>query len=352
MATDFQSGLPVRSYADGADERLHAKICDGATPSQMVTVDSNLQMHVKPYGTDSDAANVGMRLSQLGAVVVDGVYHASDNKDPSQVGIVAQERNAAAADSRQNLQPTAVRGATATTIVSLDVSMHDGSGEQFSSTNLFPVALYDASGNQIGTAANPVRVDPTGTTSQPVDDNGGTLTVDDGGLSLTVDSPQLPAALGQTTMANSSPVVIASDQSKIEVELFDDSGAAYTASNPLPVTLATSTSGTPIWDYNESLAVTKKTGTADVDWVASGASRISSIAVVASGLMKVIVQDFTAPSTYTTIWTDFNSTSNPKIYIPFIEDKDVASADGIRIKVYNLDEQDMDIYSTLEGELL
>ncbi len=37
-----------------------------------------------------------------------------------------------------------------------------------------------------GTAANPVRTDPTGTTAQPVSDGAG---------SLTVDSPQLPAAL-------------------------------------------------------------------------------------------------------------------------------------------------------------
>lgn len=70
-----------------------------------------------------------------------------------------------------------------------------------------------------------------------VDDGGGTLTVDDGGASLTVDSTQWPAALvggrldinlgawlgstaptvGQKTMANSIPMVVASDQSAIPV---------------------------------------------------------------------------------------------------------------------------------------
>jgi len=40
---------------------------------------------------------------------------------------------------------------------------------------------------QIGTLSDPIRVDPTGSTAQPVTDNGGSLTVDDGGSSLTVD---------------------------------------------------------------------------------------------------------------------------------------------------------------------
>lgn len=38
--------------------------------------------------------------------------------------------------------------------------------------------LRDASGNESATSGNPLRVDPTGTTAQPVTDNGGSLTVD------------------------------------------------------------------------------------------------------------------------------------------------------------------------------
>lgn len=61
---------------------------------------------------------------------------------------------------------------------------------------LLGVAL-PASGGAVagGTATNPIRTDPTGTTTQPVSDGGGSLTVDgtvtvqDGGGSLTVDAP-------------------------------------------------------------------------------------------------------------------------------------------------------------------
>lgn len=38
--------------------------------------------------------------------------------------------------------------------------------------------LYDSGGTEKGTNTNPVRVDPTGTTAQPVTDGGGSLTVD------------------------------------------------------------------------------------------------------------------------------------------------------------------------------
>jgi hypothetical protein len=62
--------------------------------------------------------------------------------------------------------------------------------------------LYDSGGTEKGTSGNPVKTDPTGTTAQPVTDNGGSLTVDgsvaisnlpavqpvnDNGGSLTVD---------------------------------------------------------------------------------------------------------------------------------------------------------------------
>lgn len=48
------------------------------------------------------------------------------------------------------------------------------------------VTLRKSDGTEVGTISDPVRVDPTGTTAQPVTDNAG---------SLTTDTPQLPGAL-------------------------------------------------------------------------------------------------------------------------------------------------------------
>jgi len=94
-----------------------------------------------------------------------------------------------------------------------------------------PVAVpFNSSGVEIGTAAVPVRVDPTGTTAQPITDNAG---------SLTVDTTQLPAALvggrldenvgawlgstaptvGQKLTVASLPVTMARDQPPLVVTL-------------------------------------------------------------------------------------------------------------------------------------
>lgn len=107
--------------------------------------------------------------------------------------------------------------------------------------------LRNNAGTEIGTSGAPVRVDPTGTTTQPVSDAGGSLTIDAVSLPLptgaataanqtaeialltTIDAG-LPVALGQTTMANSMPVTIASDQSTITVSAIGAEGTKATYS--------------------------------------------------------------------------------------------------------------------------
>src|SRR3990172_4478402 len=49
------------------------------------------------------------------------------------------------------------------------------------------INLRNNSGTEIGISGSPVRTDPTGTTAQPVTDNGSTLSIDDGAGSITVD---------------------------------------------------------------------------------------------------------------------------------------------------------------------
>jgi hypothetical protein len=66
-------------------------------------------------------------------------------------------------------------------------------------SNLSPAAiLHNTSGTEIGTGANPVRTDPTGTTTQPVSDGGG---------SLTIDAVSLPLPTGAATSANQATLI-------------------------------------------------------------------------------------------------------------------------------------------------
>lgn len=115
-----------------------------------------------------------------------------------------------------------------------------GAGTQ--NMTMFGVAL-PASGGAVagGTSSNPIRTDPTGTTTQPVSGSisvsnfpatqtiSGTVTANAGtnlntsllalesGGNLATIATRTPA-LGQATMANSRPVVIASDQTTIPVQ--------------------------------------------------------------------------------------------------------------------------------------
>lgn len=125
---------------------------------------------------------------------------------------------------------TQVGGSDGTNLQAVRVFDGDtGGGTQYV---LGAILRKSASGGSVeaGTSSDPLRVDPTGTTAQPVTDNGG---------SLTVDTTQLPGALvggrldinngawlgstaptvGQKTMANSVPTVIASDQTALPVNV-------------------------------------------------------------------------------------------------------------------------------------
>lgn len=150
-ATDFNTSLPVRSEADGTDARVQVKIVDRLNPdTKQMDVDSDHNAHVEMHGNAPDGTtDKVMRLSEEGAPNGDGVYDGTNNSTPASAGITAQVRNATASPSRQTMQPTAVRGSTASTQVSLDVALHDEAGEAYSSSNPMPVAIVN---EETGTA--------------------------------------------------------------------------------------------------------------------------------------------------------------------------------------------------------
>lgn len=82
--------------------------------------------------------------------------------------------------------------------------------------NAWPVEVTDGT-NILGVAAHPLRVDPTGTTTQPVS---GTVSATQGTTPWTDNISQWGGSattLGQKVSASSVPVVIASDQSLVTV---------------------------------------------------------------------------------------------------------------------------------------
>lgn len=147
--TDYNSGLPVRTEADGVDERVHVKIVDGTSPAvNQMAVDSDKNAHVENHGNDPAGVDRVMRTSELGSVSIDGVYDVTNNTDPSQMGLVSMLRNDTPTDSHQVQRVTgAVNGAG--TIRTVDVSLLDENGEPYTPDNPIPVSFEENEGDEI-----------------------------------------------------------------------------------------------------------------------------------------------------------------------------------------------------------
>ena len=169
---------------------------------------------------------------------------------------------------------------------------------------------------ELGTGADPVRIDPTGTTAQPVTDNAG---------SLTVDTPQLPAALvggrldanvgawfgattptvGQKTMAASIPVTLASDQTTINFAGTKSNNAVVPGATNLGVLPALANAATPSWtEGNQVVLSTLLTGALRSDvssWFGSTAPTVGQ-KVMASSIPVTFASDQTPLSvTFATV---------------------------------------------------
>jgi hypothetical protein len=148
--SDYKSGLPVRSEADGADERVQTKIVDATNPdTQQAEVDTDNNLHVEVHGNDPGGTDRVIKTSEEGSVDIDGVYDVSANTEPANIGVVGQERNVASSDTRQTEQITAKRGTTSTDVVAMDVSLHDSNGNAIDENNPLAVTLEENPGDEI-----------------------------------------------------------------------------------------------------------------------------------------------------------------------------------------------------------
>lgn len=251
--SDINSSLPVRSEADGADQRVQVKVVDKTSPgTQQMTVDTDSNAHVESHGNDPAGVDRVLRLSELGALTPDGVYSVSNNTKPGNVGVVGHTRNATPGDVQQNLRLTAIQNGTTT---ALDVS------------------------------------------------------------------------------------------------LFDEAGAPFTADNPVPVTVVDS-EGTEINDYNTASAVAAA-GTSNHDYTVTSLKRLklSGVFATASGRSKIEVQieSGVGTNTFASKAVAFNATSEPNMWIPFVENITVAAGVRVRVIRTNRDLTAQDLYSTIMG---
>lgn len=136
------------------------------------------------------------------------------------------------------------------------------------------------SSTETGVSGNPLRVDPTGSTAQPVTDNGGTLSVDDGAGSLTVDGT-VTAVGGAATDApvSGNPVL-----------------AAGRASNAIPSAVSADGDVVPVWlERTGAVVVTPRFGaTSTLSNVSASASSVTLLASNTARRSVTIVNDSSA----------------------------------------------------------
>lgn len=136
-----------------------------------------------------------------------------------------------------------------------------------------------------------------------------------------------------------------------DVAIRDEQGNPFSATNPLPVTSVDS-EGTEVNNYLASVAVAVN-GAVNHDYTVTAATtlKLSNIWASASGKMKIEVQVETGVATgsFTSRFVGFNSTANPNIELPIVENIAVAAGVKVRVIRTNKDNQAQDLYSTISG---
>lgn len=130
----------------------------------------------------------------------------------------------------------------------------------------------------------------------------------------------------------------------------DEAGAAFSDSNPLPVSIVSTEVGTDVCDYLADNAIASQ-ATANHDYTVAG-SIFSLKQILASGSGKARFTVKTGPiGTLVTRCVLYISTANNNTEVTFARSIEVAIADIVRIEKKNLDNQAQDLHSTIIGSL-
>lgn len=149
--SDYKSGLPIRSEADGTDEKVIVKIVDGQSGgTNQMQIDSDKNAHVEIHGNQpTTGTDIALLLSETGRVNPDGDYDVTTNTKPASIGLIVHDRATSPSETDQNFRPTGVQGTALDTVHALDISLHDEKGDAYSEANPLAVSIVDSEGDEI-----------------------------------------------------------------------------------------------------------------------------------------------------------------------------------------------------------
>jgi hypothetical protein len=138
-----------------------------------------------------------------------------------------------------------------------------------------------------------------------------------------------------------------------KVDIFDSTGAAFSATNPLPVYITSSTPGTNVNFYATSASLAAGSSVNLTYTIPSGKTFTAhKFWVSASGRIRADIETSPDGVTYTTYWTAFSSNAHPNISIDLdspLEIQDSGSGSTVRIVIKNEDLLPFDVFGTISG---
>lgn len=325
---DFNSELPVRTINPGD---VAVKLVDGSTPSQAAAVDAlgNVATDVTKIGGSAVALGQTTMASSV-PVAIASNQSAITVAQATPANLNATVVQATAANLNANVSQATAANLNATvaqpTAANLNATVVQATASALNATVVQATAA----------SLNATVVQSTGTNLHTVVDSG-TVSATQGTSPWVDNLTQVGGssiALGQTTMAASLPVTIASNQTAI------------------PVSIAATATGTQKTQYSTSASVAAN-GTATNTYTVTGGKTLSlgKIWVSGSGKLKAVVQTGPAASLVTQ-FVGFSSTANPNISID-MADMPIAvpstSTGEVVITITNTDNQAQDVYSTIIG---
>lgn len=302
--SDFNSSLPIRTELDGD---VVVKISDGTTPAQhlKVNVDGSVNITDNAGSLTVDAIDLDIRdLSHIqdSVKIGDGTDFVAVNTDGS-------------------LNITDNGGSLTVDANNLDIR-----------DLVFATDKVDASGSVVALDSATLAALESITVQNPA--GAGAVNIQDGGNSITVDA----------TALDIRSLVAATDS--VAAWLKDATGAAFSNSNPLPVTITDAVAGaTEVLDFKQASAVAANASDTHTYTVTAGKSlKLAKIQATASGKIKVEIK-FGA----TLKVVLFNSTAETNVEYEFKAPEAHAAGTTINVVITNLDKAAMDLYSTVEG---
>jgi hypothetical protein len=320
---DYDSSLPVRTENAGD---VIAKIADATTPTDQLKVESNGSINVNAQGGSFVVTATNLDIRDL--VFATDKVDASGSEVSLDAGTLAALESITVQNGAGAAAVNIQDGGNSITVDATDLDIRDLA---------FATDKVDVTGSEVSLDAGTLAALESITVQNGA--GGAAVNIQDGGNSITVDATDLDIR------------DLAAATDSVAAWISDATGAAFSNTNPLPVSLSPS-AGDEVNDYKLAAAVAG--GASDNhDYTVTAATTLNLMQVVGSGSgkakMEVKVETGVATNTFTTYATFFNSTSDPNMEWKLSAPIAVAAGVRVRVTMTNRDNQSQDLYSTISG---